>query len=275
MADFKNSRELTRPYEKIAEKEEERPSQKWSFAHLRFKEDQMMEDSSIMQNSNSFSSESGDRKRSDSILSGPQLDTFRAYGAAIKAYTQDKDLSTLAQNIFTHEQAEAKKKSGRKNHHHTLAAIWSLTQSYANLKIDKLSLFAKREMNTYDEKRFFFDQDLARDSALWFERQFCNQLDLSVDRIQGYQDHVASVLKQISGEEQAEEAKGKLLKDPASQTYPFLMLFFMFRAGDHKTALQYCKTINSADIAYFGEEKYAFYVKHNCALPKSEVAAFL
>ena len=64
--------------------------------------------------------------------------------------------------------------------------------------------------------------------------------------------------------------------DTQRQTYPYLTLLFLFRAGLHSIAIEYCKRQLLSDVIDFGKDLYSkYYEKFNCQLPQSEVDHFL
>ena len=65
--------------------------------------------------------------------------------------------------------------------------------------------------------------------------------------------------------------------DERRQTYPYLTLIFLFRAGFHDFAIRYCAAQDAKklqDVIDFGETLYSVYRKNNGRLSLSEAASY-
>ena len=59
-----------------------------------------------------------------------------------------------------------------------------------------------------------------------------------------------------------------MVLDEVTDSYPYLTVLLLFRAGLHKEAIWFCATQNLKDVQDFGECIYSKYFKtYDCKLP--------
>eukprot|EP00347_Sterkiella_histriomuscorum_P010228 403377103 len=236
---------------------------------------------------------------STQIIKTQRRATFEEYTKGLKRYTEEKFYSnnqnlpyfilTLKahedqlRDYYLQDRSNDTQKAIQYQRNQTIHSQFSDILDYLHIlsrqpELKKLTIYDVH-LNSEDYQRFiakytaeYFEYDYKR---LLFNESGINQHSKGSqqDQYAVFEDHVARMFSRFD-EEQAQALTQAAFQDQNTGVFVFAVVFYMFRCGQHKTAIFYLKSQENDLYRRFGELYSEYYDRFGQSLPSNEVMSF-